>query len=136
VIILCPTMPQAVQINPPQGPQLPSQEDRDLYILYRAQVVSEDNLTNVRVTWLILMQGILLALLAGALYQNQNLGPVRVEHVAWLKDLLCLFGISGALVIGVGDRRGTKANPVFAQKIRRSIWRARQGARELTRRGW
>ncbi|MGA8025962.1 MAG: hypothetical protein WB992_02375, partial [Bryobacteraceae bacterium] len=59
----------------------------------------EDNLVNHRMTWLLLFQAFLLAILGGALSQTFQ---QRVRDVELFKWLLSVIGIVGSFLIGVG----------------------------------
>jgi len=92
--------------------KLPDEADVRFYLLFRQQAVAEDNLVNHRMTWLLLMQGFLLAILAGALSQESLLGRSRFSVLVLL---LSSAGIIGSLLILVG------------------IWAAEEAIRRLKR---
>jgi hypothetical protein len=80
-------------------PELPDKAHQEFYNLFRQQVVSEDNLVNYRMTWLLLLQAFLLAILGGALSQSFQQHVKDIELFKWL---ICVIGISGSLLIGIG----------------------------------
>jgi hypothetical protein len=92
--------------------KIPSDQDREFYLLFRQQIVAEDNLVNHRMTWLLLMQGFLLALLAGILSQGSRSGSTQYIVLIWLTSVT---GMAGSVLIGIGIWAARKAILVLKQ---------------------
>jgi hypothetical protein len=84
---------------PQQLLQRPSLEDRETYVIFRHQIVCEDNLVNHRISWLMLAQAFLFALLYGSLahdVQNQIKDPLL------FRKIICFAGLVSSLLVVIG----------------------------------
>jgi hypothetical protein len=83
----------------PAEPEFPAAKHQEFYLLFRQQIVAEDNLVNHRMTWLLVLQAFLLAVLGGALSEGLR---GHLSDVGAFKWLICFVGVAGSIAIGIG----------------------------------
>jgi hypothetical protein len=79
-------------------------------------------------TWLILVQALLLALLAGAFSQA---GASHVTDMKWFKGVVCVIGALSVLFIGIGIYAAQRAIRILKKKYEETYGGANHVPRNL-----
>lgn len=87
---------------PQTAPTLPSSDDREVYGIFRGQIVAEDQLVNHRMTWLILVQTFLLVILAAVVSSSAAMQHIR--NIWVFKWAMCAAGVITAITVWAGIR--------------------------------